>query len=216
MVFKNVNGDDSPKETSDFFSANSADTYTFFNTPIDQTATPSPCHQPRPRRRRCLSAEAVPHQHAPLTYSPSIAHQLEIKVERSQTAPLAHADDLFAPYVDADQRLQSVLSPSADLEQLAQQCISLPEGLNETLVTLLKRSPPHSPLLAVARMIALSNVARTAGNKQCRREALTEYVTALRRIHRALADPVEAHGDDVLMAVLMLGFYEVSCLRCQE
>lgn len=86
-------------------------------------------------------------------------------------------------------------------------------GFLEALPSLLEGASPKSPLAAAASTTAMASIAWTPGCADYRQQALSKYVTSLKRINQALRDPMQAESDNLLMAVLMLGFYEVSRSR---
>ena len=84
-------------------------------------------------------------------------------------------------------------------------------GCLEALPSLLEQASIDSPLTAAATTTAMGSIAWSPGCAEFKPQSLSRYVTALNRINDAIKDPVESQTDNVLMAVLMLGFYEVKC-----
>lgn len=82
-------------------------------------------------------------------------------------------------------------------------------GCLEALPSLLEQASIDSPLTAAATTTAMGSIAWSPGCAEFKPQSLSRYVTALNRINDAIKDPVESQSDNVLMAVLMLGFYEV-------
>lgn len=86
-------------------------------------------------------------------------------------------------------------------------------GFMEHLLPFYLSSSSRSPLSLATTATALyanrdvfpDTVAITAARKR----ATTNYVEALRLINLAIQDPKEAKSDSLLMAVLLLGLYEV-------
>lgn len=85
-------------------------------------------------------------------------------------------------------------------------------GCLEALPSLLEKASIDSPLTAATATTAMGSIAWTPGCAEFKPQSLSRYVAALNRINDAIKDPVESQSDNVLMAVLMLGFYEVECL----
>ena len=85
-------------------------------------------------------------------------------------------------------------------------------GCLEALPGLLEQASIDSPLTAAAATTAMGSIAWSPGCAEFKPQSLSRYVTALNRINDAIKDPVQSQTDNVLMAVLMLGFYEVQCL----
>ena len=82
-------------------------------------------------------------------------------------------------------------------------------GFLEALQPLLEKADPKSPLMAAATTTAMGSIAWSPGCADFKPRSIQKYVTSLKRINDALKDPKQAKSDNVLMAVLMLGFYEV-------
>ena len=82
-------------------------------------------------------------------------------------------------------------------------------GCLEALPTLLEKATAESPLRAAATTTAMGSMAWSPGYSRFKTQSVQKYVTSLQRIKEALKDPEQATSDNVLMAVLMLGFYEV-------
>ena len=86
-------------------------------------------------------------------------------------------------------------------------------GHLEHLYPLYQKTSPDSPLSLATSSVALlisGNSQRRAADQQLGR---TTFGRALQKISTAIRDPVESIKDETLMAVLLLGLYEVRCLR---
>ena len=69
---------------------------------------------------------------------------------------------------------------------------------------------------ALSLAMAATSMSSVAWNPECahfKPVSLQKYVKSLKLLNDAVQDPKESHSDGVLMAVLMLGFYEVSSKR---
>ena len=86
-------------------------------------------------------------------------------------------------------------------------------GYLDPLPSLFERASLESPLNAAMTTTAMGTIAWTRGNEEFKPQSLSRYVTALQRINDALKDPQQSKSDDVLLAVLLLGFYEVCPTR---
>ena len=82
-------------------------------------------------------------------------------------------------------------------------------GYMDPLSSMLEQSSLRSPLYSAATTTSMGAIAWTPGNADFRPQSLSRYVTSLKRINDALIDPEQSKSDNVLMAVLLLGFYEV-------
>ena len=90
-------------------------------------------------------------------------------------------------------------------------------GYLDPLPSLFEQASLESPLKVAMTTTAMATIAWTRGNEEFKPQSLSRYVTALQRINDALKDPQQSKSDDVLLAVLLLGFYEVCLLpsRCK-
>ena len=73
-----------------------------------------------------------------------------------------------------------------------------------------------SPDSALSLATAATSMSSIAWNPECahfKPGSLQKYVQSLRLINEAVQDPIESKSDNLLMAVLMLGFYEVRGLH---
>ena len=129
---------------------------------------------------------------------------------RPDTAPIVVTNDFIPLGLPRDPEQQSLSFFLTKFAQVAERTEEIWGGFLEVLPSLLEKAPSTSPLAAAARTTALASIAWTPGHAHYRKEALDKYGTSLRLISQALKDPQQAEGDNVLMAVLMLGFYEVS------
>ncbi|KAL9123729.1 MAG: hypothetical protein Q9217_006871 [Psora testacea] len=82
-------------------------------------------------------------------------------------------------------------------------------GSLEALPTLFKKAEAKSPLTAAVTTTAMGSIAWSPGHSGFRTQSIQIYGTSLKRISESLTDPEQSQSDNVLMAVLMLGFYEV-------
>lgn len=83
-------------------------------------------------------------------------------------------------------------------------------GSLEALPTTYNRVGANSPLSLATAATSMSSVAWNPECAQFKPVALQKYVKSLKLLNDAVQDPGESKSDGVLMAVLMLGFYEVS------
>ena len=87
-------------------------------------------------------------------------------------------------------------------------------GFMEHLLPFYVSSSSNSPLSFATTATALyahrELIPGTAARSAARARAVANYVEALRLINLAIQDPKEAKSDSLLMAVLLLGLYEVS------
>ena len=87
-------------------------------------------------------------------------------------------------------------------------------GCLEALPSLFENAGKESPLAAAATTTAMGSIAWSPGCSGFKTQSIQKYVTSLNRINEALKDPKQSKSDNVLMAVLMLGFYEVCSPSC--
>lgn len=83
-------------------------------------------------------------------------------------------------------------------------------GFIELLPFLFNSLRPKSPLslcLTAASSISFGKWERK--NPEAERDAFSSYAKALTSTRAALQDPVESMSDEILMAICLLGFYEV-------
>lgn len=83
-------------------------------------------------------------------------------------------------------------------------------GFLELLPFLFNSLWPESPLsLCLAAASSLAFSIQDRGNLGAERYAFSSYTKAVKATRAALEDPVESVADETLMAVCLLGFYEV-------
>lgn len=82
-------------------------------------------------------------------------------------------------------------------------------GCLEALHSLYNRTGSSSALSNATTATAMGSIAWLPGCAHFREGALSKYIKSLKNINSAVQDPKASKSDDVLMAVLMLGFYEV-------
>ena len=82
-------------------------------------------------------------------------------------------------------------------------------GSLEALPITYRDAAPNSALSLAAAATAMSSIAWNPETAHFRSGSLQKYVRSLKLINDAVQDPIESKSDGVLMAVLMLGFYEV-------
>lgn len=71
----------------------------------------------------------------------------------------------------------------------------------------------NSPLRIATASVALCALSKVPGRRSITSEACVYYGRAMRAVSEAIRDPAQATSDDTLMAVLILGMYEVCRLR---
>ena len=76
--------------------------------------------------------------------------------------------------------------------------------------TVARVESPLSLATTAIAMFSTRNVPAGAARRAMVIKAVAKYVEALRLINVAIQDPQEAKSDELLMAVLLLGLYEVS------
>lgn len=86
-------------------------------------------------------------------------------------------------------------------------------GCLEVLPTLYNGVNSQSALCLATTATAMGSIAWNPGYAQYKPVSLSKYVSSLKLINDAVQDPKESKSDSVLMAVLMLGFYEVLSRR---
>ena len=82
-------------------------------------------------------------------------------------------------------------------------------GYFDPLPAMFEQASLQSPLEAAATATSMGAIAFTPGNANFKPQFLSRYVMSLERINDALKDHRQSKSDNVLMAVLLLGFYEV-------
>ena len=82
-------------------------------------------------------------------------------------------------------------------------------GSLEALPTLYQDAGSNSALSLATAATSMGSIAWNPECAEFRSVALTKYVKSLELIKAAVQDPEESQFDSTLMAVLMLGFYEV-------
>ena len=86
------------------------------------------------------------------------------------------------------------------------------QGYLDILPSLYTNAPSESALVLATSAVSL---AIAAGDPRCSRESILsrkQVGKAMAMIHKAVGDPVESLTDETLLAVLILGLYEVSRL----
>lgn len=82
-------------------------------------------------------------------------------------------------------------------------------GCLEVLPALYNDVNSQSALSSATTATAMGSIAWNPGYAQYKQVSLSKYVASLKMINDAVQDPKKSKSDNVLMAVLMLGFYEV-------
>ena len=82
-------------------------------------------------------------------------------------------------------------------------------GSLEALPSIYRETGPGSALSMATVATSMGSIAWSPETAHMRPMALTKYVTSLELIKEAIRSPTESQLDSTLMAVLMLGFYEV-------
>ena len=90
-------------------------------------------------------------------------------------------------------------------------------GCLEALAPLYNETGPDSALAMATTATSMGSIAWNPACADFKPVSISKYVASLKQINAAVKDPRESKSDQVLMAVLMLGFYEVSvwCI-CRE
>lgn len=84
------------------------------------------------------------------------------------------------------------------------------QGHLEHLMPLYKNTAPESPLSLATSSVALVMSGSSSVKQNDRQLGRSIFGRALRKTGAAIRDPVESKKDETLMAVLLLGLYEVS------
>ena len=148
-----------------------------------------------------------------VTTSPNAHTDFDMMFIRPDTPAILKLNDFIPLGVPTDPEEQSLSFFLRRFALVADRTEEIWGGFLEVLPALLENAPSKSPLAAATSTTALASIAWTtdrAGQEEFRQHALSKYVTSLKRISEALKDPKQAKSDNLLMAVLMLGFYEVS------
>ena len=85
------------------------------------------------------------------------------------------------------------------------------QGHLEHLLPLYKTTTPDSPLSLATSSVALALSGKSSTKQQNRQLGQTVFGRALRKTSAAIKHPVDSRKDETLMAVLLLGLFEV-CL----
>ena len=83
-------------------------------------------------------------------------------------------------------------------------------GSLEALPAVYNQVSVNSPLALATAATSMSSVAWNPECAHFKPVSLQKYVKSLKLLNDSVQDPTESKSDGVLMAVLMLGFYEVS------
>ncbi|KAG8531775.1 uncharacterized protein KY384_003411 [Bacidia gigantensis] len=118
------------------------------------------------------------------------------------------ANDFIQFGLPQDPEQQSVAFFMSNFAFRAEQSEEIWGGCLSALPTFLEQASPKSPLAAAAATTSMAAIAWSPGGEEFRKQSLSRYVTSLKRINDALKDPKQAKSDNLLMAVLILGFYE--------
>ena len=89
-------------------------------------------------------------------------------------------------------------------------------GFLQVLPQLFTNAPSGSALALATSAVSL---AIAGGDPKCSRESILSRKhagKAMSMIHKAIEDPVESLEDETLLAVLILGLYEVSLSKCRS
>ena len=82
-------------------------------------------------------------------------------------------------------------------------------GFVDLIVPYYGRASEQSPVQLATHAVALSALGNFPGRDHIATEASKTYGRALRRVGKAIADPVEARSDEILLSIMLFALYEV-------
>jgi hypothetical protein len=83
-------------------------------------------------------------------------------------------------------------------------------GYLEYLVPLYNRTRPSSALHLATTAVAMATCGQYPGRHDLRREAVSIYGRAIKKLNEDLRDPAASKSDETILAILMFSLYEVS------
>ena len=89
-------------------------------------------------------------------------------------------------------------------------------GSLEALPAIYSEVSIDSPLSLATAATSMSSVAWNPECAHFKPVSLQKYVKSLKKLNDSVQDPIESKSDSILMAVLMLGFYEVISFSCYQ
>jgi hypothetical protein len=92
---------------------------------------------------------------------------------------------------------------------LPQQAESM-RGYLELLVPLYNQAKPSSALHLATNSVALAACCNYPDKQHLRKDAVTTYGKALRKLNEELKDPMDGKTDESILAILLFSLYEVS------
>ena len=87
---------------------------------------------------------------------------------------------------------------------------SMRNGFNAYMPLVFGNSTDESPVTSVVLAIGLAGLGSTRASPAAQRASLAKYAMALNRVNNWLQDPRKAIMDETLIAIHLLGLYEVS------
>lgn len=90
------------------------------------------------------------------------------------------------------------------------------QGHLEHLMPLYKNAASESVLSLATSSVALVISGASSARQSDQQLGRSIYGRALRKTSAAIKNPVESKKDETLMAVLLLGLYEVRCMVCSS
>lgn len=132
-------------------------------------------------------------------------------VAEGRTAIAFPAIDFVPPGLSQDPEQQSVCFFMTKFVQEDRQ-EEIWGGSLEVLPSIYNKSDANSALSLATTATAMSSVSWNPECAHFKSVSLSKYVKSLKALNDIIQDPEESKTDNVLMAVLMLGFYEVGFL----